>query len=112
MPKRAQRLVAIHYEHPLLGEGIARILLLETDAEVVAVAAGDRSAVESVLARRPAVVIFDGSRGEQDCRRLAPHAVLIDVTSAMSIHASPAAPDLNLIILAARGGDVPSGPTA
>lgn len=66
MPKRAQRLVAVLYEHALLGEGIARILLLETRAEVAVAPAGDRCAVASVLARQPSVMVFEGDRCELD----------------------------------------------
>ncbi|GAB3139189.1 hypothetical protein GCM10027290_07910 [Micromonospora sonneratiae] len=107
MSGRVQRLVAVLYEHPLLGEGLARILLVETDAEVAVAPAGNGRVVEAVLARQPDVVIFEGSRCEPDCRRLAPKAVLIDVTSAMSTatYAPTANADLGRIILAARGGD-------
>jgi D-aminopeptidase len=114
VPKRAQRLVAVLYEHALLGEGIARILLLETRAEVAVAPAGDRYAVASVLARQPSVVVFEGDRCEPDCRRLVPHAVLIDVTSAMGARtgASTATTDLEKVILAAvRGADAPPGGT-
>lgn len=107
MSERVQRLVAVLYEHPLLGEGIARILLVETNAEVAVAAAGNGRAVEAVLARQPNVVIFEGSRCESDCKRLAPSAVLIDVSSAMSAAAqvSTAPADLGRIIMAARGGE-------
>lgn len=110
VPKRAQSLVAVFYEHPLLGEGIAQILLVETNAQVAVAPAGDRCAVESVLARRPAVVIFEGGRCQPHCRRLAPHAVLIDVTSAMAsptdASASPLDPE-KIISAAVRGADAP-----
>lgn len=105
MPDRAQRLVAVLHEHPLLGEGIARILSVETDSEVSVVSVGDRCAVEAVLARKPSVVIFEGSQCERDCRRLVPQAILIDVTSAMSTRTDPSVAPLDLkgIMLAARG---------
>ncbi|GAB2961516.1 hypothetical protein GCM10027280_57880 [Micromonospora polyrhachis] len=106
MSERVQRLVAVLYEHPLLGEGIARILLAETDAEVALASVGSGPAVEVLLARQPNVIIFEGSRCELDCKRLAPKAVLIDVTSAMSTapHVPTANTDLGRIILVA-GGD-------
>jgi hypothetical protein len=112
VPERAQRLVVVLYEHPLLGEGIARILLVETDAEVAVAPAGDRCAVEAALARDPSVVIFERGRCELDRARLAPHAVLIDVSAAMSTgrDVSAAAADLEGIILAARGGDAAPRP--
>lgn len=103
MAERAQRLVAVLYEYPLLGEGLARILLGETDAEVAVAPADDMSAMQAVLARQPNVVIFEGRRCERECKRLAPYAALIDVTSAMSAHVSPEAADLGRIILVARG---------
>jgi hypothetical protein len=105
--ERVQRLVAVLYEHPLLGEGIARILLVETNAEVAVASAANGRAVEAVLARQPNVVIFEGSRCESYCKRLAPNAVLIDVTSAMSAAAqvSTAHADLGRIIMAVRDGD-------
>lgn len=107
MPERAQRLVVVLYEHPLLGEGIARILLVETGAEVAVAPAGDRCAMEAALARDPSVVIFERGGRELDWARLAPHAVLIDVTSATSTgtDVSAVTADLEGIILAVRGGD-------
>lgn len=106
MPKRVQPLVAVFYEHPLLGEGIARILLVETDAEVVAAPAWDRCTVEAVLARGPVVVVFEAGRCETQWRRLAPDAVLVDVTSAMSTRRDDSIPtvDASMIILAVRRG--------
>jgi hypothetical protein len=83
---KARHQVVVLYEHSLLGEGIASIVLAETGTRAIVVPAADRRAVEAAVAGGPAVVIFERSPqlGESDVARLAPHATLIDVSSAMS----------------------------
>jgi hypothetical protein len=108
VPDRTHDLVAILYEHSLLGEGVARIVRAETGVEVAIAPARDRQAVEAILADDPGVVIFECCQGlcERELARLVPHAVLIDVSAAMST--GTAAPEstmkLDRIILAIRDG--------
>lgn len=106
MSNRAQRLVVVACTHSLLGEGIGKIVLIETGAAVTVVPAGDRLAVEAALAGDPAVVIFEGGQdlSERDLAQLVPRAVLIDVSTAMSTATEPPAPAVGLdrILLAIR----------
>lgn len=85
MPHQAQVPVVILYEHPLLGEGIAKYLRAETGVATTLVRADDLDAVRAVLARNPAVLIFErtGPLRDVDLAALAPHAVLFDVTAAV-----------------------------
>lgn len=110
MPERTQRLVVVLYEHPLLGEGIARfIVLAETGVEVVTARAGDRSAARGALARDPDVVICECARCELDVAGLAPHARVIDVSPSMSTgNVAPPTTCMETIIAAVRG--VPEPP--
>ena len=109
---RASRPAAMLYEHALLGEGIAEYLRAETGVEVVLAPARDLEAVKAVLALGPGVVIFErsGPLGEVDLAELAPHAVLIDVSTAVC--RGPAAPrraaGFERIIRAVRRGVAPS----
>jgi hypothetical protein len=75
----------ILYEHPLLGEGIATYLRTEAGVQASLAPSRDLRAVKDALSGEPRVVIFERSEALQraDLRRLAPHAVLIDVSSAV-----------------------------
>ncbi len=90
--------VVILYRHPLLGEGIGRIVLAETGAPVTVVPAGDRAAVAAALALAPAVIIVEGPQAlsERDLAELDPGAVLIDVGAAMSTGTARPAPGASL----------------
>ena len=72
--------------HDLLGHGIARYLLDQTGVEVSVVSADDRCAAMAALAADPRVVIFERSPvvDSLDLAALAPHAVLIDVSTAVA----------------------------
>jgi len=76
--------VVILYRHPLFGEGIAHLLSNEPDIVVTCAPSDDVDAVARALARRPNVIVFE--RGEPDMAvrllRVAPEALLIDVTMA------------------------------
>lgn len=78
--------VVILYEHALLGEGIARYVLARTGVAAAAVPAHDVEAVTSALASGPLIIVFElTSPLEQgDLATLAPNAVLIDVSTAIS----------------------------
>ena len=82
-PKRS---VVILYEHPLLGEGIAKYLRTKGGVEAMVASARDLDAVTSALAFGPTVVIFERSEPlrEVDLAALAPRAVLIDVSTVVT----------------------------
>ena len=73
--------VLILYAHPLLGEGLARLLSSEPGLEVVAVQSDDVGMAERGLAAAPDVIIFE--RGDPDraveILELAPDALIIDI---------------------------------
>lgn len=73
--------VAVVYEHPLLGEGVARLVRAGTGADVVAVAGDDPPALAGVLAIGPWVVLVE--RGplldDLDLTDAAPAATVIDL---------------------------------
>lgn len=73
--------VLILYAHPLLGEGLARLLSSEPGLKVDAVQSDDAEMVERGLAAAPEVIIFE--RGEPDraiqILERAPDALIIDV---------------------------------
>jgi hypothetical protein len=83
MPPARHTTVMILYTHPLLGEGIARLLASEPgiDLEVIPVKSADAELVQRTLALAPDVVIYE--RGNPDrameILRSAPGALLIDV---------------------------------
>lgn len=110
MPERGQRLVVVLCEHPLLGEGIARFLVLaETGADVVFARAGNTRAAHAALARDPDVVVFECTRCDLDLALLAPRAVVIDVSAAMSTgDTSPRTACMETIVAAARGAQEPT----
>ncbi len=78
--------VVILYEHALLGEGIAKYLRAQIDAEVTVESTCHPEAVRSALALEPSVVIFESSDPFQkfDLTALAPRAVLIDVSTVIT----------------------------
>ena len=101
-----QRSVVILYEHSLLGEGIAKYLRAELGVQATVASANDLNAVKSALALGPAVVIFELSEPLQqvDLTTLAPHAVLIDVSTVVTRGSavSPDAAGLERILQAVR----------
>jgi DNA-binding NarL/FixJ family response regulator len=81
-----QHKVVILYEHPLLGEGIAKYLRAQIGIEATLGAARDPEAVKSALAQNPGVVIFESNDPFQpfDLSALVPNAVLIDVSTVVT----------------------------
>lgn len=73
--------VVILYTHPLLGEGLAKLLSAEPGLDVAAIVMNDAAEAEAALATEPDVVIFERSDPLQaiDVLRFAPNALLIDV---------------------------------
>jgi hypothetical protein len=82
----AQHPVLILYKHALLGEGIATYLRTQIAVEATVASAHDPEAVRSALALCPAVIIFESSDPltQLDLATLAPHAVLIDVSTVVT----------------------------
>lgn len=106
MPGGEDRSVVILYEHPLLGEGIARHVRTQTGVRTTVAAARDADAVSSALADEPSVVIYELSQPlpQGDIAALAPQAVLVDVSAAVTLGVGVAepAPDLDDILRAVR----------
>lgn len=86
MVSEAQQPVVILYEHPLLGEGIAKYLRAQTGVEAMIASADDLDAVAAALACGPAVVIFEQTDTLQQVALAtrAPRAVLIDVSAVVT----------------------------
>ena len=107
MASEAQHPVVILYEHALLGEGIAKYLRAQTGVEATIASGHDLEAVTSALAFGPTVVIFEQSDTlrQVDLTTLAPHAVLIDVSTVVTRGpvASPGAAGLERILQAVSG---------
>ncbi len=82
----AKHPVVILYEHPLLGERLAKYLRSQCGVEVMVACGHDLQAVTSALALGPAVVIFELSDPPRqvDLIALAPKAVLIEVSTVMA----------------------------
>jgi len=103
----------ILYEHALLGEGIAKYLRARLGVEATVVSAFDLQAVTSALALGPAVVIFELTEPlkQVDLATLAPHAVLIDVSTVVTrgLALSPDAAGLQRILQAVRGSGRSTG---
>lgn len=80
MPAQPRRVVIL-YSHPLLGEGLARLLGGDRDLTVELVCVDDEPDPEAALAGCPDVVIVERSVPLQalDLLRFAPSALLIDV---------------------------------
>jgi hypothetical protein len=81
-----QHPVVILYKHALLGEGIATYLRAQIGIEAAVASEHDLDAVTSALALGPSVVIFESNDPFQqfDLATLAPHAVLIDVSTVIT----------------------------
>ena len=75
-----QRIVIL-YAHPLLGEGLGRILAADRAVQVELVHVDDAAAAEQALADPPDVVILERGLPQQafDLLRLVPSALFIDV---------------------------------
>lgn len=79
MPGNARRVVIL-YAHPLLGEGLARILRTDPGLAIEAVHVEDLQAAATVLADAPDVIVMErGALQAPDVLALAPAALLIDV---------------------------------
>lgn len=106
MADQAQRPVVILYEHALLGEGIAKYLRAQTGVEATVASARRPEDVTSALSLGPAVVIFESSYPFQqyELTTLAPHAVLIDVSTVITRGSvvAPCAAGLEQILQAVR----------
>ena len=72
MERRPLVRVVILYLHPLLGEGLARLLAAEPGIDVTAVAEGDVTGAAVALAGRPDVVVEERSDGTRSARPLEP----------------------------------------
>ena len=103
----AKRSVVILYEHELLGAGIAKYLRVHSGIEATVAPGHDLAAVTSALAFDPTVVIYE--LGEQlrqvDLTALAPQAVLIDVSTVVTLGPSiaPEATGLERLLQAVGG---------
>jgi DNA-binding NarL/FixJ family response regulator len=88
MPNGRPISVLILYSHPLLGEGIAKLLAAEPGLEVMPVDGADAKSAEQMLAHAPDVVIFERGDGDRAVELLesVPDALVIDV----GIDAGPA----------------------
>ena len=80
MPGQRRRVVIL-YEHPLLGEGLERLLRPEADLEVALVHIDSVDVARCALDPTPDVVILERCAAVQalDLLRLAPGALFIDV---------------------------------
>jgi DNA-binding NarL/FixJ family response regulator len=106
LANRTQPPVVILYEHALLGEGIAKYLQAQIGVVATVESSHDPDAVRAALALDPAVVIFESSYPFQefDLTTLAPHAVLIDVSTVITRGSvtSPGVAGLEQILQAVR----------
>ena len=104
---KTKQSVVILYEHALLGEGIAKYLRAHSGVEARVAEGRDLAAVTSALAFGPTVVIFELSEPlrQVDLTALAPQAVLIDVSTAVTRGHSvtPDAAGLEKILQAVSG---------
>lgn len=73
--------VVVLYTHPLLGEGVEKMLAAEDGFDVVAVSSRDIEAAERALTSEPDVVVFERNAPLQaiDLLKFTPNALLIDV---------------------------------
>jgi hypothetical protein len=80
VPDEPQRVVIL-YAHPLLGEGLARLLGINADLQIELVHVDDLDAAKAALIEAPDVVILERSAPIQalDLLRFAPSALFIDV---------------------------------
>jgi hypothetical protein len=74
--------LAILYDHPLLGEGVGRLLDLEPGLDIDFVETGDESRVAAVLQARPDMVVVERSCGVDalEILRRSPDTLVIEVT--------------------------------
>lgn len=79
--RKRQVSVVILYTHPLLGEGIAKLLAGEPGLTITHIPSREAEAAEAAFATVPDVVIFERSEPLQaiDLLKFAPDALLIDV---------------------------------
>ena len=111
---QTQHPVVILYEHALLGEGIAKYLRAQIGVDPTVASSRHPEAVKSALALGPSVVIFESSDPfEQfDLTTLAPHAVLIDVSTVITRGsvAAPCSAGLEQIVQAVRDSSTVARP--
>ena len=104
---KTKQSVVILYEHALLGEGIARYLRVNGGVEARVAPGNDLAAVTSALAYGPTVVIYELSEPlrQVDLTALAPQAVMIDISTAVTRGHSvaPDATGLERILQAVNG---------
>jgi hypothetical protein len=72
MERRPLVRVVILYLHPLLGEGLARLLAAEPGIDVTAVREDDAAGAAVALAGRPDVVVEERGDGSRSARHLEP----------------------------------------
>jgi DNA-binding NarL/FixJ family response regulator len=74
--------LAIVYDHPLLGEGVGRMLALEPDLDIEFVEAGNRGRVDAAIDSRPDMVLIERSSGIDalEVLRRTPDSLVIEVT--------------------------------
>lgn len=85
--------VAILYLHPLLGEGLARLLEAESGIAAAAIAAGDEIGTATALGSEPDVVIVERGR----------------VTDSSDIAGNGSGPILLYVGIGGPGGSPPAG---
>ena len=111
MANETQHPVVILYEHALLGEGLAKYLRAQIGVEATVVSTRHPEAVRSALDLGPSVVISESSDPFQqfDLTTLAPHAVLIDVSTVITRGSVlvPCAAGLEQILQAVRDSNSP-----
>lgn len=73
--------VLVLYSHPLMGEGLSRMLAAEPGIEVEAVDSSASGAVDEALAREPAVIVVEegGALDAADLMRRSDCPVVLDV---------------------------------
>jgi hypothetical protein len=74
--------VAIMYDHPLLGEGVGRMLGLEPGLDIDFVETRDRTQVDAVIGSLPDMVVVERSSGVDalEILRRSPNTLVIEVT--------------------------------
>jgi hypothetical protein len=74
--------LAILYSHPLLGEGVGRMLDLEQDLDIEYVEASDSAAVKAAIAGHPDMVVVERSSGIDalGILRRTPETLVIEVS--------------------------------
>jgi hypothetical protein len=73
--------LAILYDHPILGEGVARMLDAEPGLEIEYVESTNRARVEATIAARPDMVVVERSSGIDalEILRRTPDTLVIEV---------------------------------